>query len=295
MRKIAALLTGILLVFTPFSGPRTGLHFFAAEAASKARPPVINPLDVSIFEQKLPLAEAESSLAQQTLAVAKSFMGVPYVNGTLEAGPDETLVVNLRELDCWTFVENSLAIALAARSSDRRFDDFVNQVQQLRYWGGQVDGYTSRIHYFSGWLLQAEKLGYLTDLTPEMGGTPYRKPLGYMTARPKKYPALCVGDNCKALRTIEQRISHHEWFFISKKRVAQMEHLLREGDIIAITSAKPGLDVAHQGFAVRKNGRIHLMHASSLQKRVMLSGLPLPQYLASQKGQTGIIVARLAE
>jgi hypothetical protein len=74
-----------------------------------------------------------------------------------------------------------------------------------------------------------------------------------------------------------------------------MEHLIQEGDIISLTAWKKDLDIAHQGFAVKVNGRMHLMHASSLGKKVVISKQPLPEYILSQPGQTGIMVARLRD
>ena len=35
------------------------------------------------------------------------------------------------------------------------------------------------------------------------------------------------------------------------------------GDIIAITTKMPGLDIAHVGIAEYKEGKLHLLHASS--------------------------------
>lgn len=265
-------------------------------AAVPVEEPVWAPFDFSddsLLAVKLSIANGHPDLAARTLAVALSFRGTPYVRGTLESGHGpERLVVNLRELDCWTFMENSLAIALAAGDAQDSLA-FPHFVQKLRYWGGHVEGYGSRIHYFSGWLLQAEKTGWLSDLTRELGGIPYRKKIRYMSARPGKYPALVDPTALRQLRAVEDRLSDHDWFFIPKNRVAKMEHLIREGDIIALTSWKSDLDIAHQGFAVKKNGRIHLLHASSLHGRVVLSSQPLPEYMATQKGQTGILVARL--
>lgn len=268
-------------------------------SVSPAAPPDVpgrfaetNPQDFSIFEQKREIAAAEPNLSAQTLAVALSFLGTPYVHGTLE-GTEEQLVINLRELDCWTFVENSLAIALAARTSTATFDTLQQFVQQFRYWGGSIRGYASRIHYFSGWLLQAEKLGYLEDITRGLGGEPYRKKIGYMTARPDKYPPLRNGETWRTLKATEERLNGHTWFYIPQNKIARIEHLIQDGDIVAITSGKQGLDIAHQGFAVKKNGHIYLLHASSLGKRVVLSAQPLSQYVIAQKGQTGIIVARM--
>ncbi|MFN0034323.1 MAG: N-acetylmuramoyl-L-alanine amidase-like domain-containing protein [Saprospiraceae bacterium] len=250
-----------------------------------------NP-DSLLFFEKQKRALAQSSLPAQTLAVANTFRGTPYLTGTLDRTAKECLTVNLRQLDCWTFVENSLAIALAEPGD---FESYKAHLQELRYWGGNLKGYGSRIHYFTGWLLQAEKRGILQDLTETMGGIPYQKKIGYISARPAKYPKIKNAETLQAIRAAERRINAHQWFFIPKNRVAQMEHLLQEGDIISLTAWKPELDIAHQGFAVQINGRIHLMHASSLGKKVIVSKQPLPQYLAAQRGQTGIMVARLRQ
>lgn len=284
----------------PSSAPAAPAELPASIVTSAAEPLESSELgkwtsfDDSIFQLKLLIAQSHSTLPEQALAVALSFKGTPYVHGTLETPKyQEHLVVNMRELDCWTFVENSLAVALTSHAPQQDYIEFQHFVQQLRYWGGNIDGYGSRIHYFSGWLMQAEKLGYLRDVTEELGGIPYEKKVGYMTARPGKYPALSDHKAYCDLKSVENRINGHQWYYIPKSKVAKMEHLIQEGDIIALTSWKQDLDIAHQGFAVKINGRIHLLHASSLNGRVILSAQPLPQYMATQKGQTGIMVARL--
>lgn len=248
--------------------------------------------DSILFADKQKIALSEGSLNARTLAIAKSFLGTPYVHGCLDRQAEECLAVNLGELDCWTFMENSLAIALA---NDGNFQSYLQQLQELRYWGGYVNGYGSRIHYFSGWLLQNEKRGLLKDLTREMGGSPYKKEIGYISARPAKYPKIKDPDNMRALKSAEKRINAHNWYYIPQEQVAQMEHLIQEGDIISLTAWKKDLDISHQGFAVKINGRIHLMHASSLNKKVIISKQPLPAYILSQPGQTGIMVARLVD
>lgn len=254
------------------------------------RTPPSSPRDSVIFLEKQKTAAQKGAIAAKTLAVAQSFLGTPYVTGTLDHNATEQLVVNLRQLDCWTLVENSLAIA---KTGDGDFGAYQSHLRQLRYWGGTVKGYGSRIHYFSGWLLQAEKNGYLHDVTREMGGVPYQKKINYITARPAKYPKIRDAATLRALQAAEKRINAHEWRYIPKSKVAAMENQIQEGDLIMLTSAKHGLDISHQGFAVRQNGRIHLLHASSLSKKVIVSKQPLPQYMAAQRGQSGIMVARL--
>ncbi|MCY7328805.1 MAG: DUF1460 domain-containing protein [Saprospiraceae bacterium] len=253
---------------------------------------VFDQRDLEIFAEKQKIATSTPHKSAQTLLVAKSCLGMPYVHGTLESDGPEQLVVNLRQLDCWTFMENSLAFALTG-SGD--FEAYQQHLQQLRYWGGTVNGYGSRIHYFSGWILQGQGRGYLRDVTADLGGLPYRKKIGYISTRPQKYPRVQDPATHHALVAAEARINRHAWHYIPKSKIAQIESQLREGDLILLTSAKSDLDIAHQGFAVRKNGHIHLLHASSLAKRVVVSAEPLAQYMAKQRGQSGIMVVRVAD
>jgi hypothetical protein len=114
-----------------------------------------------------------------------------------------------------------------------------------------------------------------------------------MSTHPAAYPALRNPETLRQIEAVEKRLSRHDWYYIPQHKVAAMESDIRDGDIIAITSGKLGLDIAHEGFALRVNGKVHLLHASSLGKRVVISAQPLSAYLIAQKGQTGIIVARM--
>lgn len=250
--------------------------------------------DSLIFLEKQKIAAKETALTAKTLAIAYSFLKTPYVNGTLDVNRTEQLVINLQALDCWTFVENSFALALANQEQGS-FDSYRHHLLQLRYWGGSINGYGSRIHYFTGWVLQAEKLGLLRNLTQALGGVPLKKKINYITAHPDKYPRLKQPEIYNALDQAERRITAHPWYFIPKANIKKMENQIREGDLLLLCSSKTGLDISHEGFAVRQNGRIHLMHASSLHRKVIISGQPLAEYMAGQRGQSGIMVLRIVE
>ena len=83
---------------------------------------------------------------QLTLEIGKFFLGAPYVVGTLETNKTEHLVVNLREFDCVTFVENVVAITWFLRSRERSFESFQRLLQKIRYRRGRLQGYSSRLH-----------------------------------------------------------------------------------------------------------------------------------------------------
>ncbi|NNK19492.1 MAG: DUF1460 domain-containing protein, partial [Maribacter sp.] len=91
----------------------------------------------------------EKDFGKTIVAVGKTFLGTPYVAKTLEIGEIETLVVNLQGLDCTTYVENVLAFSLLLREGKSDFDAFTNNLETIRYKNGKLDGYASRLHYFS--------------------------------------------------------------------------------------------------------------------------------------------------
>ncbi|WP_368149777.1 N-acetylmuramoyl-L-alanine amidase-like domain-containing protein, partial [Bacteroides faecis] len=69
---------------------------------------------------------------------------------------------------------------------------------------------------------------------------------------------------------------------------------IMDGDVIAITTKLPGLDIAHVGIANFVNGKLHLLHASSTLGKVVLSEEPLSQMLNNNKSWTGIRVVRMS-
>jgi hypothetical protein len=73
-----------------------------------------------------------------------------------------------------------------------------------------------------------------------------------------------------------------------------MEGRLREGDVIALATTQKGLDVQHVALAVKVRGRIHLLHASSIEGKVVLSRETLYRYLRGSKKRAGVIVVRLS-
>ena len=112
---------------------------------------------------------------QLMLEIGKFFLGTPYRAGTLETKGAEHLVVNLREHDCFTFVENVVALAWLVKSREKSFDAFRRVLLKIRYRQGRLQGYSSRLHYFSDWIHDNQKKGIVRDVTAEIGGRPLRK------------------------------------------------------------------------------------------------------------------------
>jgi len=227
------------------------------------------------------------------LEIGEFFLGKPYVSGTLETKKSEHLIVNLREFDCVTFVENVIALVKLVKSGEKSFDAFRRLLHKIRYRQGRLQGYSSRLHYFSDWIYDNQKKGIVRDVTAEIGGRPFRKEINFMTAHPDLYPPLKNGSNLRRMKSVERTISRRTLFFIPKKGLRRLEDRIRDGDLIAITANREGLDVQHVGLAARVKKRIHLLHASNTEGKVVLSKKTLYRYVMGSTARSGIMVGRV--
>ncbi len=265
--------------------------------AINAQEIVCSAKDKEVFKSKISELKnsntANTSIEKTIIAVGSSFLGTPYVAKTLEIDPNESLVVNFQGLDCTTFVENVVAFSLMLKNNEDDFDSYTYYLQKIRYRDGILDGYGSRLHYFSEWISNNEKKGILKDITGGIGGKELKKNINFMSTHRELYPFLKNDKNFDRIKQSEARINQSYFCYLPKDQINDNESFINSGDIIAITTSIEGLDISHTGIAIRqKTGRIHLLHASTSGK-VLISKVPLATYLQKLKNNTGIIVSRI--
>ncbi|WP_167618823.1 N-acetylmuramoyl-L-alanine amidase-like domain-containing protein [Maribellus sediminis] len=236
--------------------------------------------------------QSDKTTAELVVLAGESLLGTPYVAHTLESEPEQ-LVVNLRELDCTTYTENCLAIARCVKSGKTSFKNFTAELRKIRYRNGVINGYPSRLHYFSDWIFENEKQGIIKQVSEAAGHTKYPLELDFMSTHPGSYKQLEGNKEfVQMLSAEEKEINKREMFFIPEDEVAKYEVQLKPGDIVGICTSIKGLDISHVGILVSKNNRIYLMHASSSGEKVMISDSTLEDYLKVGKSTIGIMVAR---
>ena len=234
-----------------------------------------------------------------TLWFARQFIGVPYVAHTLEVNDNEQLVVNTRQLDCTTLVETVTALMLCNDRGQRTWADYVRMLTMLRYRQGVLDGYPSRLHYFSDWICDKVQMQLVNDI--QQPNPPFSAVqtvnVNYMSTHPEAYKALKANAALVPLiRQPEQSLSGLKARYIPTSAVRNtklLRSVIKDGDIIAITCNKAGLDIAHLGFAVWRKDGLHLLNASMLHKKVVEEPMTLYRYLQKHKTFTGIRILRI--
>ena len=253
----------------------------------------------ALFEQKQQFLSKDDlkglKSSERIIAIAKSFLGTEYVAKTLDQNTEnEDLVIELVGVDCTTFLEYVSALNYIYCKKDVTFDAFTEALKLFRYRNGHLDGYVSRLHYFTEWLQDNEQKGLLSIESKNLGGVSMNKPLNFMSEHIESYPQLKAStQNQELLKEVERDISPQTIHYISQEKIKSIENEIKDGDLIALSTSIKGLDVVHVGFALHQNGRLHLLHASTTGMKVEISEKPLAEMVTGNKIQNGIIVSRL--
>ncbi len=253
--------------------------------------------DSLVFSDIINLAE-ENQLSTRPLqdiiiSVATHFIGSPYVANTLDTEEEEKLIVNVREFDCTTFVENVLAISFCIKSGNTKVDDFLKALQNFRYRHGLIDQYPSRLHYFSEWLVENEQKGLMQMVSNDLGDEEFDSKVNFISQHTDRYHQLSGNaDFISVMSKIEEDISGYDLKYISAASLDRVSTQINDGDVIAFCSAIEGLDVSHTGIAIHTDEGLGFIHASTSGYLVKMSTGTLKQYIENRKNIYGILVGR---
>ena len=164
-------------------------------------------------------------------------------------------------------------------------------MQHIRYRGGVLNGYPSRLHYFSEWIKDNERKGIVKERTDEFSTLQQELHLNLMSTHPDSYRQL--KDNPSLIAEIvrqEQALNGSVVTYFPKDQLSYPPYKLniKDGDILAITTNITGLDVVHVGFVCWVGDTLHLLHASSVAKKVILDPQPMYDYSKNKRTHTGV-------
>jgi len=237
----------------------------------------------------------EKTMGELIIATANYLSGKPYIAATLEAPDKEELVVNLRELDCVTFVENCLALSGAVKSRKPSFKIYCDLLAMIRYRDSKPVDYISRLHYTSDWIYENQKKAIFKDITLDVGGSTVNKKINFMSSNSRLYKHLVkTPSDIERIKVIEDTITaRNNYHVLPVSMILKNQNKIQDGDIIAFATSTPGLDYSHVGIAYWIGSKLHFIHASSRQKKVVAESKTLYDYCKNSKNCTGITILRV--
>ena len=246
-------------------------------------------------------AASQPSGTNLIIYIAEQLKGIPYVAHTLEPNNNERLIINLRQLDCTTFVEQVAALYLCVKERKTTFADYCKMLQKLRYEGGAEPHYTKRLHYYSSWIEDKKSMDICKEI--QSPNPPFTKvqrlSLNWMTTHVNDYRMLKNNPSwVPQIRKMEQKMEGRQYRYIPKEQIKNtrlLRNTIKYGDIIAIITNKKGLDTQHLGFALWHKDGLHLLNASSIHKKVIDEPMTLRTYLYKHPSMPGVRIIRLTK
>lgn len=261
-----------------------------------ARETAALPEDIARFERVVKYAKQQNlpdrPLGEILQAIADNFLGKPYAEGLLDKSGTEKLIITLDRFDCVLFVETVLAIARGVAVKDYDYQNFVDRIESQRYFNGKINGYCSRLHYFSEWINDNHKRQTVDNITAQLGGVPMDKKLNFMSQHRSSYPQMIQDETTyQCIVGVETDLAKSTVNYLPKNQIKSVYSQLKPGDIVAVATDVKGLDVTHTGLVYRNaDGNIGLIHASPAGEVTV--AYDLHRYISRVESAIGIVVAR---
>jgi len=205
--------------------------------------------------------------------LSRQLLGTPYREATLigDAEMPEVFVVNLHEVDCFTFLDYIEAMRISGS-----FTGFRDNLRRIRYRNGTIS-YQTRNHFFTDWCKFNKDL--VEDVTEQVSPFWSRKVQKILNR--KEDGTLLVKGIAPAARTL---------CYIPTDTIdSETMNRLSTGDYLGVYTDAPGLDVTHVGILVRMDDGLYLRHASSLKEFRQVIDQDFRHYISTKPG---IIVLR---
>jgi hypothetical protein len=205
--------------------------------------------------------------------LSRQFLGMDYIESTLigDINTPEVFVINLKGVDCFTFIDYIEAMRL----SDS-FSEFKNNLKKIRYKSGRVT-FKNRNHFFTDWI--EFNSDFVNDVTDEISNKKFIRVIKTLNEKENGIYFL------PGIKPFQRQIT-----YIPSDRIDEpIINKLRTGDYIGVYSKIKGLDVSHVGIIIKDNDKVYLRHASSSAKNRKVVDKDFMQYIVDK---TGIIVLR---
>lgn len=259
----------VLSIYLPIGNPQVAV----AKPQTKSLSAMSNPeLDTWLATLQ------KQSLTQRIAQVSEKALGTPYFLGPLGEGPgapyDAKPLIDLKRVDCVTFCEQTLALALAKNSGEA-----LQILQKIRYKQGKI-AMEYRNHYFmADWVPNNRWL--VKDITATLpGAQPLTRTISHRT--------LFANQGFKDIHVQEpdRTLTVH---YIPDTALDKVLPQLKSGDIGVFIQDMPGIFASHTGFMIQNaQGKMVFRNATSIGPK-QVTDLPWPELVAYLKQSKRVI------
>lgn len=217
-------------------------------------------------EERQALTESRTtgSLSGRLVWMSEKFLGTRYLASPLGegSGKDPDPLIRFDAVDCLTFVEESMALALG-RSSD----EVERLLAEIRYFNRPI--FSERNHLMEAqWIPNNVRKGFLRPATRRLGGDATRQVWKEIDERAWSSPSA----RALGLSGNERPMGKFALSVIGLEELLAIAPRLDSGTVLVIVREDRPFSptrVSHVGFVIQKGRRTYLRHATRTFGRVV--------------------------
>ena len=187
------------------------------------------------------------------------------------------------------FIEEVYTFSKMLKNKQQSMDNFIHGIKDIRYHG-EVS-YCNRNHYFKDWAVTNINKGLFIDEAAILLTHQYlNHPANVLRKAIANLPAHANDVGC--IKERENYVDTLQLGMIPLKDLPKYLSKIKSGDIIGIVRTPKGRadSVHHLGIAYVHDGKVDLINASSIHKKVVID--EASEYLAKFKDSEGILLLR---
>ena len=197
------------------------------------------------------------ALDARLLGLGERFLGIPYAHSPLGEGegPDPDPRLRLDRVDCLTFVETVMALALSSS-----VEDVLHVLDSVRY--RNRPDYAGRNHLMEAeWLPSNAAKGFIRDVTAQLGGEAARP--GWKVIGPEAWGSTTA--RALALPPEARPTGRFPLGVLPVEAIATRAATWPSGTLLLVVRQDAPwriTRVSHLGFVVQRGGKTYLRHAT---------------------------------
>ena len=253
------LLLCAIFVATIFQPQQGKAELFSQEKKSSKKLYQLNIPEIDSLIKDI--SRTHSTTKGKIAVYSRLALGTPYVHDCLGEGlkgkHDKDSLIDFSRVDCMTFCEQTLALAIS-----KNYNDTFNNLQKIRYHNGSISFATRNHFVMADWLPHNQWL--LRNITEEKGGTSCRDMVKTIDRR--KFAESFGCDDTKHFPTPQHILIK----YLPKQYLLTISDKLKGGEIMVLITTRDGIFASHLGFIIKnKDGSLLFRHASLTHKKVI--------------------------
>ena len=199
--------------------------------------------------------------AENIVTYSRIALGTPYALGCLGEGTsgryDKDSLVDFSRVDCLTFCEQILALAIS-----KDYEDTFKNLQNIRYRNGTMSFHTRNHFVMADWVTHNQWL--IKNVTEERYGSLCKEMVKTIDRR-----NFAASQGCADTSDFPppQTMGIH---YLPKQHLPASALKLKGSEIMVLITSREGIFASHLGFIVKRNdGFLVFRHASSIHSKVI--------------------------